>query len=165
MITLQMEKHKVCGEMGIYHWTYQIADNCHHLILPYNLGSASFYTNRLHAYEVKIGDACEDKSCLDISIAGYASGTMECALVWDHIDVITSPIRISSVGKLNITWRTKQPCIFSETELGKCDLNVAIVFEEPPDYLFEENYKLKETTADQTIVHSISRKDIIFHKE
>ena len=63
MITLQMKQHKVCGEMGMSPWAYQIADNCEHLTLPYNLGSASVYTNLLHSYEVTISHACVDKSC------------------------------------------------------------------------------------------------------
>ena len=165
MITLQMEKHKVCGEMEMSPWVHQIRDNCQQLILPYNLGSASFYTNLFHAYEVTIGDACVDKSSLDISIAGYIPGTMECALAWDHIDISASPIKISFHGKMNITWTTKQSCIVADTNLTKCNLNVAIVFEEPPDSFFESHYKRTEMTADQTILHSNSRKDIIFHKE
>ena len=165
MITLQMEKHKVCGEMEMSPWTYQTRDNCQQLILPYNLGHASFYPKPLHVYEVTISDACEDKSCLDISIVGYMPGTMECALMYHHIDIVTSPIKISFHGKINITWTTKQSCIVSETNLIKCNLNVAIVFEEPPDSFFKSHYKRTEMTADQTILHSNSRKDIIFHKE
>ena len=165
MITLQMKQHKVCCEMGMFSWAYQIADNCEHLSLPYNLGSASVYTNLLHAYEVTISDACVDKSCLDISIAGYVIGTMECAFSWDHINILTSPFRISFVGRLNIKWETKQSCIFTEIDLTKCNLNVESVFEEPADYFFEENFIRTNVTSDRTILHSSSRKDIIFHKE
>ena len=165
IVTVKLEKHKVCDVVNLFPWPSQIADDCSHLSLPYHLGSISFYSVFLHTYELTISDGCVDKSCLEITISANGYHTNKCDVLWENIDVSSSPIKISFPGKLNITWYTKPSCSASLDELRNCDLEIDVQFDEFPQAIGEGQSKILKKTSDRIVLQRETRKDTIFLRE
>ena len=166
-VQVKVEKYQLCGVVDGQRWTTQIASNCSHLTLPVHLGNVSFHTELTHAYKLSINDACLDKSCLDITITGFTHGsnTHQCDVIWKHVDVLSSPMRIFMPGELFISWKKKASCVHSLAELRKCSLKIDITFYSAPSLPSESRYKHIHRTTEQISLYSNSRKDVILLKQ
>ena len=165
-VQVKVEKYKLCGVVDEHRWTSQVTPDCSHLTLPIHLNNASFYTEITHAYELSMNDACLDKSCLDITVTGYQSyhhglNTIQCDVIWKHVDVLGSKMKIALAGKIIVTWSIKASCFFSLAELRKCNLEIDITFNNPPISPSRSRYKHQYRTPEQISLYSNSRKDVI----
>ena len=137
-VQVKVEKCKLCGVVDKHRWTIKVAPHCSHLTLPIHLKNASFYTEIAHAYELSINDACLDKSCLDITVAGYNNydpNAPQCDVIWKHVDVHGSKMKIVLPGKIIVTWNIHASCVLSLAELRKCNLEIDITLYNPPVYV------------------------------
>ena len=162
-VQVKVEKYQLCGVVDESKWPTQVARNCSHLTLPIHLKNASFYTEIMHAYELRINDACLDKSCLDITVAGYyhGSNSLQCDVIWKHVDVQSSKMKTALPGKIIVTWNVNASCFLSLTELRKCNLEIDITFNNPPINPGRSRYKHQYRTPEQISLFSNSRKDVI----
>ena len=149
--TVRLEKVKVCDVANHYPWPSQTAEDCSHLSLPCHLGSVSFYTGMLNKYKMTISNACVDKSCLEVTIAGYGHSTNQCDVLWKNVDLITTPITIVFPGMLNITYKTKPSCSFATDDLQKCNLEIDIQFDDMLYITGKSQVLSTKKTSDQLI--------------
>ena len=166
-VRIEVKKYRQCGVVDEHRWSSQVAPNCSHLTLPVHLRNVSFYTELTHAYKLSINDACLDKSCLDITVTGYAHGLnmLQCDVMWKHVDVLNSTMKVAWPGKLVISWKKKSSCIHSFAKLKKCNLEIDITFHRPPSFPGKSRYKYIHRTGEQISLYSNSRKDVILLKQ
>ena len=161
VVTVKLEKYKVCDDINHYPWPSQIAEGCPHLSVPYYLGKVSFHTEMLRTYAFTINEVCVDKSCLNITIAGHY--TNQCDVLWNNVDVSVSPVRVDFPGKLIITWETKPSCSASLKDLQKCKLEIDINLDNLNSVVKSRSIAMNKM-RDRIVLQRNTRKDTIFMK-
>ena len=160
--TVKVEKYMLCGVINHNSWPSQIAEDCANLLVPYHLGSVSFYTVLMHVYEITINAACVRKSCIEITVTGYNNdidNTHRCHTIWEKLDVSDSPITITFLGKLSITWGTKPSCSATLEGLLRCGLKINILYN---DLSYANVDRIEpEKMPDRIVLQRNTRKEII----